>query len=49
MLKNSKIGPYKKTRQIEIRGYIATRQHLSPAADLARCLNDKSAGPPANF
>jgi hypothetical protein len=45
-VEGSKIGPYEKTRQIEIRGYIATRQHLSPAADLARCLNDKLAGVP---
>jgi hypothetical protein len=49
VLKNSKIGPHEKTRQIEIRGYIATQHHLSPAADLARLLNGELAGPLANF
>src|SRR5262249_20337117 len=38
-----------KTRQIAIRRNIAAQYHLRPAADLARCLFDKLAGPPADF
>jgi hypothetical protein len=38
-----------KTREIAIRRNIAARRHLSPVADLARCLIVKLAGPPANF
>src|SRR5262250_3348578 len=38
-----------KTRQIEIQRHIGVRHHLSPAADLARCLDAKLAVPPANF
>jgi glycine betaine/choline ABC-type transport system substrate-binding protein len=38
-----------KTRQIAIRWNIAAQHHLRPVADLARCLIDKLAGPPADF
>jgi hypothetical protein len=38
-----------KTRQIAIRWNIAAQHYLRPAADLARCLIDKLAGPPADF
>jgi len=49
VLKNSKIGPDEKARQIESQRHIAVRHYLSPAADLARFGNAKSAGPPANL
>jgi hypothetical protein len=49
VLKNSKTGPDEKARQIESQRHVAVRHYLSPAADLARCRNAKSAGPPANL
>jgi hypothetical protein len=38
-----------KTRQIAIRWNIVAQHHLSPVADLTRCLIVKLVGPPANF